>query len=67
MDCDTYICLGYDFKRENIETVYIIPNKGWISSLTKLTITRNASKCSIYDKFKIKDIEIYEYNVISWK
>lgn len=59
IDCDTYICIGYDFKRRNIEAVYIIPNEGWISSLTKLTITRNASKISKYDEFQIEDIDIY--------
>lgn len=69
IDCDTYICMGYDFKRKNVDVVYIIPNEGWISSLMKLTITRNASKCSIYDKFEIKDIEIYNnthHSIISF-
>lgn len=53
IDCDTYICLGYDMNRRNIGDVYIIPNDGWICNLRHIGIPKNPSKTSKYDKFKV--------------
>jgi len=53
IDCDTYICLGYDRHRRNIDNVYVIPNEEWISKLRHLCIPKNPSRTSKYDKFKV--------------
>lgn len=53
IDCDTYICLGYDRPRRNIDNVYIIPNEGWINNLRHIAIPKNPSRTSKYDRFKV--------------
>ncbi len=51
---DTYFCLGLDFNWKVIESVYIIPNEGWVKSLGTLSIYRSYS--SKYDEFKIDSL-----------
>lgn len=53
IDCDTYICLGYDKPRRNIDDVYIIPNEDWICNLKHIGIPKNPSRSSKYDRFEI--------------
>jgi hypothetical protein len=53
IDCDTYICLGYDKYRRNVDDVYIVPNEGWIYELGHIAIPKNPSRTSKYDKFKV--------------
>lgn len=52
IDCDTYICLGYDSERKNIEMSWIIPNEGWVRNLSNIDIYKTFRK-SKYDQFKV--------------
>lgn len=52
VDCNTYICIGYDSKRENIVMVWIIPNDGWICNLSNIDIYKTF-RPSKYDQFKV--------------
>lgn len=69
IESDTYICIGYDKKRKNIDDVWKIPNEGRICNITSIKTVKNPSKTSIYNKFKIGDIEIYNdtyHNLLSY-
>lgn len=55
IDCSTYICLGYDSERRNIDTVWIIPNDGWISNLSNIDIYKTF-RSSKYDQFKVDPV-----------
>jgi len=61
IDCNTYILLGLSQDHENIEDVRIIPNDGWISGLTTITISRSSIKTSKYDQF-LSDPKVYNDN-----
>ncbi len=52
VDCNTYICLGYDQKRENIIMVWIIHNEGWVCNLSNIDIYKTF-RSSKYDQFKV--------------
>jgi hypothetical protein len=52
VDCNTYICLGYDSERKNIIMVWIIPNEGWICNLSNIDIYKTF-RPSKYDQFKV--------------
>lgn len=56
-ECDTYILLGFDSYMKNVESVHIIPNKGYVQKIGMITIYKN-SDTSKYDKFKV-DVEPY--------
>lgn len=58
IDCDTYMLLGLSQGYENIEDVRIIPNEGWVSGLTTITISRSSIKTSKYDQF-LSDPKLY--------
>lgn len=51
--CNYYFCLGFSSDLENIEKVYIIPNKGNIQNLIGIRITKNSSRRSPYREFEI--------------
>lgn len=57
-DCDTYICIGYNINRQNIDNVWIIPNDDENSNLARFKIAKNLYKTSKYDKFKV-DPKLY--------
>lgn len=52
VDCNTYICLGYDSERKNIIMAWIIPNEGWVCNLSNIDIYKTF-RPSKYDQFKI--------------
>lgn len=52
VDCNTYICIGYDSKRENIVMVWIIPNEEWVCNLSNIDIYKTF-RPSKYDQFKV--------------
>jgi hypothetical protein len=52
VDCNTYICIGYDSKREDIIMVWIIPNEGWVCNLSNIDIYKTF-RPSKYDQFKV--------------
>lgn len=61
IDCDTYICLGYDRNRKKIEAVFVVPNEDWVINLTKLNITKNSCRTTKYnyDRYKV-DSTVYD-------
>ena len=52
VDCNAYICLGYDSERKNIEMVWIIPNEGWVCNLSNIDVYKTF-RPSKYDPFKV--------------
>lgn len=52
-DCDHYFCIGVDENWENVEVVMIVPNEGWITEISQITIARYPRNTSKYDKFKV--------------
>lgn len=52
IDCDTNFCLGFDIYRENIASIYIIPNDDVMHN-TGITIAKDSSRTPKYDKFKV--------------
>lgn len=52
VDCNTYICIGYDSERKSIVMVWIIPNEGWICNLSNIDIYKTF-RPSKYDQFKV--------------
>lgn len=60
-DCDTYFFIGFDTDSiglgsdlNNIERVYIVPNKGWIKNIGTATIYKNM-ELSKYNEFKVDE------------
>ena len=64
INCNTYVILGFDEKRENIDAVYIITNDGWICNLSSCRISKDPVRTSKYDKFKVPTEELDIYNRI---
>lgn len=54
---DTYIFLGFDKDWQNINAVFVVPNKGWIKDIGTACISRNADG-SKYNEFII-DVKPY--------
>jgi len=52
IDCDTYFCIEYDLNRNNIDSIFIIPNDGWICNIMGMRIVKNPSRDSKYEQFK---------------
>lgn len=50
IECDTYVCLGYDRNRENIDKIWIIYNEDDITNIGNIHIRINSIK---YEKFEI--------------
>lgn len=48
--CDTFILLGYNHDRTNIDFVWIVPNENWKN---EIKIHKDAIKTSKYDRFKV--------------
>lgn len=55
--CDTYLFLGFDKDWQNIGTIFIIPNKGWIKNIGTACICKNTDG-SKYEEFR-KDVKPY--------
>lgn len=53
IDCDTYFCLGMDYKWENIDAVFIIPNEDWLIDIARIVIPRYPKYRSRYDIFEV--------------
>lgn len=49
-ECDTYFFLGFDENYNNIDRVYIVPNRDWVKDIGTVTIYNSADD-SKYDKF----------------
>lgn len=60
IDCDTYFCLGMDYKWKNVETVLIVPNEDWLIDISGITISRYPKHSSRYDIFKVDNSQYNE-------
>lgn len=52
-NCDHYFCMGVDENWKNVEVVLIVPNEGWITDISQITIARYPIQTSKYDRFKV--------------
>lgn len=53
IDPDNFICVGYTSDREEIESIWIIPNEGHICGSLNIKIWKTFKKMSKWDEFEI--------------
>jgi len=56
-ECDTYFLLGFDYDWKNIDTVFVVPNKGWIRDVGTVSMYKSTND-SKYNEFRA-DVKPY--------